>query len=167
MRKEAVYGLLILFTAFGLYAAYQIATLKNYCYNLVGWRVSKITANSVEIVFNFRIKNKSNIDVTLNGYKFDVFMNNVLVAKVKSLQKTEIRGKSSRIIQVPVQFIPTKEILTNVRIDFIKRQLSDSNIIRFLGTVSLSNYKIIQLKNYPIDIVMPLKEMVPVKDDVC
>src|SRR5690348_8508014 len=97
-------GIVTASTLLIIYFRNQFKLLADACYNIVGGTVHNISQNDVKITLFFKIKNKSDLSVTLSNAIFDVYVNNMFVSKVLRKEKQKILSNSDIIFKIDVQF---------------------------------------------------------------
>lgn len=75
------------------YIIVKVNDLMGICYELSGYKLKSIDEKHIYIDIDLRIKNPATLNIILNGYTVDVFINNTWVANTQSNQKKVIRGK--------------------------------------------------------------------------
>lgn len=162
MKKALIIGgILIGVGALAWYIKRQANLLKDFCFNFVGYKIINLNRDRITIELKLDIKNKSDIDVTINGYNFDIFMNGAYVSKVLSKKVQKIAKHGFSILNLTVDIEPKKnKSLANW--DFLSRVLLDVNNIKVKIKGDLSATALgINAKNVPVDLEMKLKEMLP------
>lgn len=98
----------IVLAGLGIYVYRQVKLAMNYCYKMSGFRIRSLKTTNIAFDLGVRFKNNSNIDVLVNGYDLDVYINDKKVSHVKAAHKTLIKGKAISILWVNVSFDPKK-----------------------------------------------------------
>lgn len=162
MKKALIIGGVVIgLGALAWYIYRQANLLLNFCFNFVGYKIHTLNRDKISIELKLSIKNRSGLDVTIDSYNFDVFMNGAFVTKIRSNKNQVIAKHSFSVLSLMVDVEPKKnKDLANW--DFLSRVLFDVNNIKFkiTGTVSAKALGI-SASNVPVDIEMKLKEMLP------
>ncbi len=151
----------------GYFAKKQFDKAMKYCYNynIKRSKVNKISQSLIDIDFAVDFKNNSDIDAQIDGYSFDVLLNDNKISEVKSSSKVNIKANAFTTIMIPIKIdlggmngISLPNILTYLATDRSKI------IIKIKGSVSGGALGI-KLTNMPVELSMSLKEiMTPSKE---
>ena len=173
MKRFAIFiGILALIGGIGWHIRVQAALLKRICFNLTGHEILKLTFEEAIITLFIEIKNPSDIDITVDSYDFDILVDGRKVAKAKKKIGQKILKDSSSELSITFSFEPKNIFNALLTADVIKGILlrKEKTKIRIKGFVSVSHGKWIKLGNMPVDIEMPLSQMIPKPDvpkEVC
>lgn len=158
-----IFGTAILFIAgIGIYVWQQIKLAMNYCYKLSGFKINKLKINEFDFDLGVKIRNKSNLEAIINGYDFDIFINDKKVSHIQSAQKAFIKAKDVSKLWVNINFNP-KEIFKDLSYvaDLISYFLTakEKIIIRVEGNIS-AQHSFIKIERFKIPAIeMNLKEI--------
>lgn len=160
MKKLLILATLLIGTG-AAFSYHQAKLLMDYCLSFVGYKVVKLSFKRIIIEMKFQIKNKSNIDITVTSFDFNVYMNGIYATKIKSSKQQIIKADSSSVISLLVDIEPQK----NKRLadlDFLSQALTNIGGIRvgISGTLSLKAFGV-SVKDQQVEIEMPLRDMLP------
>lgn len=146
------------------FSYHQYNLLMDYCLSFVNYNVKKISIKRIIIELTFQIKNKSDIDITVTSFDFNIYLNGIYATKIKSSAKQIIKANSSSKISLLVDIEPLK----NKQLaswNFLQKALSDTGGIKVKteGVISLKAIGA-TLKDQPVNIEMPLRDMLPDKN---
>lgn len=160
MKKPLIIAALLI-GAGSLYANQQYKLLMNYGINYVGYKILKLSISRIIIEVKFKIKNRSDIDVLVTSFDFNIFLNGVYATKVKSSKQQIIKAKGFSTITLLVDVEPTKNKELS-KWSFLQKALSDIRGIKVKtsGTISAKALGV-SVKNQQLDIEMPLRDMLP------
>lgn len=140
----------------------QMRLLADYCFNVVGYRIKRISFDRIVFELDLEVYNKSNIDVTIDSYDLSVFMNGQFVSKIYNQVGQLVRGKSRSIVTLTIDFAPRQALLTVLNFDFARSLISEQTVVAIKGHVTVS-HRGAKLRDLPVDIELPLKEMIPTR----
>lgn len=145
------------------YFSSQADLLMDYCYNYVKAEVFSMNKEKVSMRLTFEIKNKSNIDVTIDSYDFDIRFNGLLVSKATANTAQELVHGGLSQFYVDVDFSPKKVFKGVANIEFLASLSFDLKkiMIGTSGTVAVSHKGIKLAKGLPIDFTMSVADMIP------
>lgn len=146
------------------FLAIQAKKLMNYCFTLANkkTKVYEASVNSLEIDYFIRFKNTSNIDVEVDSYDFNIDMNGIKIANVKSNTKQIVKAGQFTDFKISIDASP-KEIFKsdkNKLLEIGKYFITDKSKIVFntVGTVTAGALGV-KAKNVPVSVPYTLKEM--------
>lgn len=96
--------------------------------------------NPAELEIYLKIKNKLPVDLTINGYSFDIYINDNLVKNVNSTQKqTLVSGKETQVV-ISTTFSPIKLAKGVFSRETIKNIISNptKNYVAIKGMLNLN-----------------------------
>jgi hypothetical protein len=136
----------------------QIRLLKQTCFSFGGYKILALTKDSVKIQIKLNLKNLSSLAFVLKAYKFNVFVNNKLVATTISNTPQTIEYNAISPIVIDIDIVP-KDVLD---IKALSNLLLNANnaIIKIQGSVSV-NAAGIPASNVPVLIESKLRDMIP------
>jgi len=160
MKKALIItGILVGIGTLAWYLKHQANLLMQYCLSFVGYRIHTLNRDRITIEIALKIENKSNFDIAIDSYNFNVFLNGAYVTKISSNKIQNINKKGFSIFSLMIDIEPKKnKDLANW--DFLSLILLDVNNIKLKvnGTVSVSSLGI-SAKAMPIALEMKLKDM--------
>lgn len=143
----------------------QANLLMQYCFNFTGYKILELNRDIISIEVKLQMKNKSDLEVTISGYEFDVYLNGAYVTKVSSnkMQKVAKRDFSTIVLKIDVEPRKNKELanwdtLSRILLDFKNTR------VKIKGSVSATALGI-SAKDIPVSLEMKLKEMLPDKQN--
>jgi len=160
MKKLLLIGLAIAGTV-SAYSYHQYKLLMDYCLSFAGYNVKKLSVKRIIIELTFQIKNKSDIDIKVTSFDFNIYLNGIYATRIKSSKEQIIKANGSSIISLLVDIEPQKnKQLANW--NFLSKAISDIGGIKVktAGVISLKAFGA-SLKNQPVEIEMPLRDMLP------
>lgn len=166
MKKGYVlYGLAAVIGVFGWYLWSQYKKAMDFCYQVVGHKVTKLGLSQIVIELYLRLKNKSNIDLTIKSYDINVSINGKHVSTLKSDKPQYIKPKDYTLLTLNVSFNPA-DVLKNVfNSGIVGIGLDKSKImVRMYGKITASHANLIEIKDFELDQTMPLSEMIEPKE---
>ena len=142
----------------------QAKKLMNYCFTLATQKtkVYEASVNSISIDYFIRFKNQSNIDIEVDSYNFNIDLNGIKIANVKSESKQVVKSGQFTDFRMSINASP-KEIFKSDKTKLIKLGqyfLSDKSKIVFntVGTVTAGALGV-KAKDVPVSVPYTLKEM--------
>ena len=147
----------------GYFAKKQMDKAMKYCYNynIKKSKVGKVSATSLVIDFAIDFKNSSDITATLDGYKFEVIINNIKVGEVSSTKGFYLTANTITTIVVPINVNPSALLSKKlINADTIKNIISDKSKVNLTIKGSVTGGAIgLQIKDMPIEFSMSLAEI--------
>ncbi len=132
-----------------------------YNYNIKKSKVKDASAKNIDIDFAVDFKNNSDIEAQIDGYTFDVLLNNVRVSEVTSGNKEIIKASDFTTIIVPIKLnlsnLLSKKLINQ---DFVKNIIFDKSkiMVGIKGFVSGGALGV-KLKDMEIEISYSLAEL--------
>lgn len=139
--------------AAGAYLVYQWRKIQQYTVTYGGQKLFSATADRVVADIYLNVTNPSDVDLTIDGYAVDMYVNGSFTGKLTSNVKQLIKAKSNSKFTVSLDFNPTQVLGQSVNITFLRNLIKNrSGIeIKLKGEV-----KIFGFFNLPVDITTPL-----------
>lgn len=195
LKVLAVLGVISLFGGLAWHFKVQASRLQNMCFNMAGYRIEKAsTFKKIVLTMILRLKNPSDIDITVDSYDLNIFVNKRKVADLKRNFKKEKRIKKRKIFKSNLSKERKKALIEKIKnIGKIKRNgfsdleltfsfepknifnsILDADVlkgillrekktkIKIKGYITASHGKLFTVSNIPIDIEMPLADMIPI-----
>jgi LEA14-like dessication related protein len=162
-RVLVIAGVLAGIGALAWYLHNQANLLMQYCFNFTGYKMINLSRDRITIQLSLQIKNKSDLEITLTGYNFEVFLNGAYATTISNSKVQKIGANSFSTVNLTIDVEPQKnKSLANW--DFLSRLLLDVNNIkvRIKGAISASALGI-SAKDVGVNLEMKLKEMLPDK----
>jgi LEA14-like dessication related protein len=100
---------------YALYRYYtkQIDFLKDITYQVVGFKIAKVSANSVSVDITNRIYNASNVEATVQELYLDFLLNNVRIGQVNEVKDIVIKPQQTTDVTYRFTFDP-KLVIKNI-----------------------------------------------------
>lgn len=120
-----------------------------------------IAKKQVGIAVTLNITNTSDIDIHINGYKLDIYINGTFVAPILSKQKQTIKAAAVSPISFNVYFSPDNLKTQGITINTILTSLANiaSMKIKIDGYLSVGILGI-DISNYPVQLEETLSDLV-------
>lgn len=151
--------------ALAWYLHRQANLLMQYCFNFTGYKIINLNRDRITIDLQLQMRNKSDLEITISGYQFEVFLNGAYVTKVSSNKIQKIAKNSFSTIILTLDVEPRKnkqlanwDVLSRILLDFKNTK------VRIKGDVSATALGI-SAKDLNVDLEMKLKEMLPDKQN--
>lgn len=158
-HKIAIFGIASI-AIIGLTAYFnrQMKLLRDACYTLAGAIIKEITFEKVSFTLILSISNKSDIDFSVTGQEYNIYVNNMLVAKINNPEVVKVAARGKSTVNIDVTFNPQdllKQGMAN-----IASLISNKNnmIIEIKGYLSLTS-GVVSIKDYQVDERLTLKEL--------
>lgn len=153
--------IIVLLAVGGYFAKKQLDKAMKYCYkyDISKSKINKVSAKEINIDFAIDFKNNSDIEAQINGYTFDVVINDLKVSKLSSKAKISIKPASFTTIIVPIKLDLSG--LNGISLGpIIKYMVTDRSkvMITVKGVVSGGALGI-NIDDMPIEISMSLAEI--------
>ena len=158
-------GIGLTLVAVAAYFEKQANLLKEACSTIAGAIIHQISFTNVSFTLMMNIANKSDIDFTVTNQKYNVYVNNMLVAKIDNPDTVKVNARGTSTVNINVKFNPQdllKKGIQNIT-SLIKNK--DNMIIEVKGYLSLKA-GIISVTDYQVDERMTLKEILSPPKDV-
>ena len=150
---------------FGIYAGVGIKKLMSICYSITKYKLVQIDLEYIYINFTLTLKNKSFLKVDIEGYNFDVYLNNKFVTALSSKKHEEIAGEGISVIDIPLKVAYLKTFKTvggNEILNAFTEKKFDRIFVTLKGTFSGSVLKV--PVNVPVDYKITLEEIIKIMD---
>ena len=151
-------GIALSFIALTSYFSKQANLLKDACYTVTGAIINEMSFNRVSFTMLLNIANKSDIDLTVNNQRYNIYINKMLVAKVEKKEKVKVRARGKTTVNIDVKFNPQdllKKGMENISYLITNK---DKLIIEIKGYLSL-NAGVVKVKDYEVDERLSMKEL--------
>jgi LEA14-like dessication related protein len=121
----------------------SIIAMKKICYKVSGFNMLSIDTKNIKFELLIKVKNPSKINIQIQGYDFNVKINNVQVAKINNSTKKTLIPQQVSEIAVPIDIdvnaifgaVKSKEIILN----FLSRKLDKISLTlegKFIGEMA-------------------------------
>lgn len=162
MRKLILISALVgLGTAAFLYFRKQTDLLKQFCYEYTGYKIVSASLQQVVVALMFNLANKSQWEITINSYDFDIFLNGKFVSRVTNSQAQTIAAGAKSPVTITMAVRPG-DILKNATdialISGLQQNIGDAKVM-LKGSLSATFGNAIPIKNYPVELVFNLKDI--------
>lgn len=142
----------------------QMALLMDYCYKIKPKSFKLIGLSKAGIKFSLSVllKNQSDVSATINGYSFDVYVNDIPLTKVSSEKESSFNAQSVNEIplNVAVDFTKNKKLRLDQVLQIASYYITDKSKIniKITGGVSVK-HSIISIRKMPISFNYSLQEL--------
>jgi len=109
-RKYLIAGAIGLVTITGALAYLQYTRLMNYVIKVGKIKINKIALNNIDFNLILNFENKSNISFDIKNQTYDIYLNNVFIAKAENQSITKINAKSVSQIGLNIKFDPSTAV---------------------------------------------------------
>ena len=147
-----------------VYVWKQTAKLKNACFFITGGTVNSVSSSNVNITLFAKVKNISDITVTLTGMELDIYVNDLYITHISSTVNQDIISQSYTTLSLPISFNPDDLLKAGAATvsDIIDNQASV--IIKTSGIASISAGGV-NVDNYQVNDEISLQQ-IESKDEV-
>jgi LEA14-like dessication related protein len=90
-----------------VYFKRQVELLKGTCFTFAGGVLKKAGFNSSLVTLYLRVKNRSDIDITILSQSYDVFINDVYVTNVRNENKSLLKAGNTSVLELDIAFSPS------------------------------------------------------------
>ena len=162
-RKETTE--IIVFSAIALaliglvvYVWQQTSKLKNACFFITGGSVNQLSTTNVSITLLAKVKNISDITVTLTDMEIDIYVNDLFITHISSSVNQDIISQAYTTVSLPISFNPDDLLKAGSATvgDIIANK--SNVIIRTSGIASISAGGV-KVDNYPINDEISLQQI--------
>lgn len=164
IRKPIFWVIAVIVLVVIAYIVKEALALYNYCWAIAMEKTKIITigVNKVKAEVFIKFKNRSNTDVKILKYKFEVFMNGIKISDVFSDTKQPLNGGDMSDLSIMIDANP-KEIFKSDRkkLEEVAKYLAldkSKVIFKIIGSVSVGVWGL-TASSIPIDFSLNLKEM--------
>ena len=95
--------IIFLFFAHGCNSLQQLANIQKPDISFADMKISELTLQDVELLFDLKVDNPNPLAIKLSGYEYDFFVNEASFVKGQQSLSTQIEASGESIIQVPVR----------------------------------------------------------------
>lgn len=137
-----------------------------YCYKFEGYDFVEISEDGIILDLFLKFQNKSDIDIILTGYKFDIIVNGKYVGNIQNkvqelIKANDISNITARLTFNPKNFFKFQDILKLIAYTVSAKHKFK---IRITGGINVqSNF--ITIKNIPVEYNTNLKELTDDKSE--
>lgn len=102
-----IFGALgIAFAGLAVYVWKQANELKNACYVITGGSVNSIDTDSINLTLLVKVKNISDITITINQLELDIYVNNLYITHISSPVNQQVISQAYTTLSLPIVFNP-------------------------------------------------------------
>ena len=109
-KKYLIAGAIGLVTITGAFAYLQYKRLMNYVIKVGKITINKISLNNIDFNLILNFYNKIDISFDIKNQMYDIYLNNVFIAKVQNQSTNKINAKSVSQIGLNIKFDPSKAV---------------------------------------------------------
>lgn len=146
--------------AFAYNVMKQVQKLTEFCYDFGGYKINSISFKEIAMDVILRVKNKSDVSVTVTGYSLRVYVNGNFVSKIESNKQQVIPAQKKEPFSLSFAFDPKVALKNVFTMQNILAGAVDKSkvIIRIDGRFS-ANVGGVKASNIPVEIESSLAEM--------
>lgn len=162
--KWAIAGVVsALFTIAGVYyLKNQIDLMMDFCYKISGFKINSFREDNISISLFLKITNQSKEAIVIEKYNFDILINGHKIGVVKNDTSQIWKAQSTSTIMANINSDLSKLNIPLLYIlNMINYYIGDQSklIFTFNGKLSVKIFGFIPVRNYPLNIVYSLKEL--------
>lgn len=86
----------------GIYLGVEIYWIMKIDYEIAGYKLKSINSKNINIEFALKVINPSHVDIGINGYDINVYINKIHVANLVSKNKKELKAKTKTNLVLPI-----------------------------------------------------------------
>jgi LEA14-like dessication related protein len=109
-KKYLIAGAIGVVTIAGALAYLQYKRLMNYVIKVSKVKVNKVSLNNIDFNLLLNFENKSDVSFAIKSQTYNVYLNNVFVAKIENQSTNFIKAKSTSLLGLNVKFDPSTTI---------------------------------------------------------
>ena len=158
-RGLIIFGIIGMAAGLTWYIRRQIRLLGDYCFEMKGHRVTYLRLQRTVVEVDLEVLNRSDIDVKIDSYAFNVSVNGTMVSRVLSKGPRTLTAKGKTILTLIIDFDPRVVLKRALTVDMLTGITKGDLTISLDGTVSVSHAGI-KAKNVPVKLTKKLKDMV-------
>ena len=145
----------------GVFFYQQANLLKRMQVGFSGAKIKNLSLSSITIELGLKFTNLSSLDITIQSYNFDVYINEKNIMKITPPPPFVIAGNAESITKVDVTFEPKSTLKNLFSGDIISALLFDYSkvIIQIKGPITLSAGGV-TVSNYQIDQSQSLSDLI-------
>ena len=136
----------------------QMNLLRDACYTLAGAMINEISFSKVSFTMILSISNKSDIDFTITGQEYNIYVNSMLVATINNPEIVKVLARGRSTVNIAVSFNPQDLLKQGMQNIAALIGDKDSMVIEIKGYLSL-NSGIVSIKDYKVDERLTMKEL--------
>ena len=151
----------------GLYMFYkrQLNLAMQYCYKITNFTPIKVSKDMMSFELYMNIENKSSFAMVLEGYAFDIYLNDKKVTHVVNKTNTPIKNNGVSSLHFTVNFDPKAFWDLTYILQLLSYFITDKSKIkiRIVGTMS-AKADFIKVHAFPLDITMTVADILAPPD---
>lgn len=152
-------GISALIAGIYMFYKYQIKQALSYCYKIANISILKVSTSLISLKVFVKIQNKSSFFIELKGYDFDIYVNSLYVANVKSDNTQIIANNAISDINFQIDFDPGNIFKVSDIALIVGYFLTDkSKIVISIKGNFVAKMNFIRIK-MPVDFKMTLAEL--------
>lgn len=158
---------LIIIGSVSIYFLSQYKKIKDFCVNFKksNTKINSLGISKTDITLFFELLNKSNVEATVDGYEFKIYVNNNYVSTAYSSNLITVNPKSFSTIEVNVLFNPLQILQIGLgNIGDILANKKENIKIRIEGRL-IGVKSVIKVNEIPIVYDTDLKELTSDSED--
>src|SRR3990167_10572004 len=136
----------------------QTTLLKNACYTIAGAIINEISLTRMIFTLILNISNKSDIDFVVTNQKYNIYVNEMLVAVIENKNDIKVNSNGMSTVNIEVSFNP-QDLLQKGRQNIALLMQDKNNIIIDIKGFLSIQAGFINVKNYEIDERLSLQEL--------
>lgn len=146
----------------------QVKMLQDFCYTFEGYKILELGINKVTLAILLQVRNKSDLDLTINGYDLSVSINDKFVSKIQSNQVQDLLANSKSQLNLGISFNPSEVLKGVLNLNVLQGALLDPKkvVVGIKGTISVSHKKVLKLNKVPVNFSLTLDDMMPKPGEV-
>lgn len=117
----------------GFFIGASVIAMKKICYKVSGFNIISINKNNIKFELLIKVKNPSKINIQIEGYDFNVGINNVQVAKILNSTSKTLKPQQVSEVAIPIN-IDTDAVFGAVK----SKEIIFSFLTRNLDKISLT-----------------------------
>lgn len=157
MKNKApiIIGLLSIVGIAAFYLIRQYQLLMAYTYKFSNFNVQKISGSTATVTTTLTVSNPSNVDVNIDGYNLNIFLNGNQVTNLTSNNRVLVKANNSSDIPLVISFDYSNVFKQVLSLSFLSSFLNGSANMQLTGTISLS-INGVAIKNLNVDYTEPI-----------
>ena len=161
----AIGGLVVMGAGLALYYKHQLDLAMQYCYKITNFKPLKVSKDLISFELYMKLENKSSFAVSLQGYAFDIYLNDKKISHVESKANQILKNNGVSEMHFTVNFDPKSVWDLSYIIQLMTYFITDKSKIKIRCVGKLdAKADFIPIRAFPLDITMTVADILAPPD---